>query len=77
MTDSMEEIFQRLYINKIQTIKPSAIAFAKNVVRACEILTELMSELEHFKKSKKIPSLIIKINDIEEECDKLTIYFEK
>ena len=30
-----------------------------------------MNEFENFKKSKKIRSLIIELNDVEEECDKL------
>ena len=31
----------------------------------------MMEEFENFKKSKKLQPLIIKLNDIEEECDKL------
>lgn len=49
----------------------SAIAFAKKLVRACELLCELMGEFENFKKSKKIRSLIVALNDVEEECDRL------
>lgn len=30
-----------------------------------------MGEFENFKKSKKIRELIIELNDVEEECDKL------
>ena len=30
-----------------------------------------MIEFDNFKKSKKIHSLVIEINDVEEECDKL------
>jgi len=56
-----------IYIYNIQTIKPSAIEFAKTIVRACE----LMDEFENFKRSKKIRQLIIDLNDVEEVCDKL------
>jgi len=45
--------------------------FAKKIVRACEILGELMCEFENYKKSKNIRNLIIKLNDVEEECDNL------
>ncbi len=71
VTDRIEDIVQKLYINNITVINPAAIDFSKKIVSACEILCELMGEFENFKKSKKIQPLIIKLNDIEEECDKL------
>lgn len=71
VTDKIEDIVQKLYINDIKTINPDAIKFAKNIVRSCEILCEIMAEFENFKKSKKLQALIIKLNDVEEECDKL------
>lgn len=71
VTDKIEDIVQKLYINNITSINPSAVVFAKNIVAACELLCEIMDEFDNFKKSKKIPVLIIKLNDIEDECDKL------
>ena len=71
VTDKIEDIVQKLYINNVTEINPSAIVFAKQIVRACEYLCEIMEEFENFKKSKKIQTLIIKLNDIEDECDKL------
>ena len=41
------------------------------MVKACELLSDIMDEFENFKKSKKIHSLVIACNDVEEECDKL------
>ena len=69
--DILEEILQKFYIFDIKTINSSAVDFAQKLVKACELLGEIMSEFENFKKSKKIHSLIIEINDVEEECDKL------
>ncbi|MBQ7761340.1 MAG: DUF47 family protein [Clostridia bacterium] len=69
--DIIEEILQKFYIYDIKEIEPSAIEFAKHIVRSCEILCEIMADFENFKKSKKIHSLIVEINDVEEECDKL------
>ena len=69
--DTLEEVLQKLYIYDVKTIEPSAVEYAKNLVKACELLCEIMSEFENFKKSKKIRSLIVQCNDIEEECDKL------
>lgn len=69
--DSIEEVLQKFYVYDIKAIEPAAVEFAKNLVRACELLGEIMAEFENFKKSKKLRSLIIASNDVEEECDKL------
>ena len=69
--DLIEEVLQKLYIYNIKSIEPAAIDYAKLLVRACDILGEIVAEFENFKKSKKLHSLIVAANDIEEECDKL------
>ena len=71
VVDLIEEVLQKFYIYDIQEIDAPAIEFAKNIVRSCELLTEMMGEFENFKKSKKIRDLIIALNDVEEECDQL------
>lgn len=71
VTDLIEEILQKFYIFDIHEIDPAAITFAKKLVRSCELLCDIMAEFENFKKSKKIRPLIIELNDVEEECDKL------
>ena len=69
--DLLEEVLQKLYIFNIKTIEPAVIEYAKNLVRACDLLGEIMGEFESFKKSKTLHSLIVACNDVEEECDKL------
>ena len=69
--DLIEEVLQKLYVYNIKTIEPAAITYAKQLVNACDILCEIMAEFENFKKSKKLHSLIVASNDVEEECDKL------
>ncbi len=71
VTDKIEEILQKFYIYNIRSAEPSIIEFAKKLVASCDILCELMEEFENFKRSKKIQSLIIALNDVEEECDQL------
>ena len=71
VTDKIEEILQKFYIYNIQSVEPSVIEFAKKIVKSCELLCELMGEFENFKRSKRIHSLIIALNDVEEECDGL------
>lgn len=71
VTDEIEEVLQKFYINNIQTVMPAAVEFARKIVRSCELLCDLMAEFENFKRSKNIKPLIIMINDVEEECDEL------
>ena len=71
LVDMIEEILQKFYIYNITSMEPAAIDFAKQIVKSCELLGSLMAEFENFKKSKKIQGLIIALNDVEEECDKL------
>ena len=69
--DILEEVMQKLYIYDIKAIEPATVEYAKNLVRACELLVAIMTEFGNFKKSKTIRSLIIACNDIEETCDRL------
>ncbi len=69
--DILEEILQRFYIFDIPSVKPAAVDFARKLVKACDLLLEIMKEFQSFKKSKKIHNLIVEINDVEEECDRL------
>ena len=69
--DLLEEVLQKLYVYNVKEIRPAAVLYAQHLVRACDLLHAIMSELESFKKSKKLHSLIIEVNDVEEECDTL------
>ncbi len=69
--DLIEEVLQKFYIYDIKKMDAPAVDFAKNIVKSCEILCEIMAEFENFKKSKTLHSLIVALNDVEEECDKL------
>ena len=71
VTDKIEEVLQAFYMNNIKAVQPSAVEFAKNIVKACDMLCTLMGEFENFKRSKNIQQLIIDLNDVEEDCDKL------
>lgn len=71
VTDIIEEILQKFYMYNIQEVDAFAVKFAKKIIKSCDILCELMAEFENFKRSKKIRELIIELNDIEEECDRL------
>lgn len=71
VTDKLEEIMQKFYVYDIQSVEPGAVAFAKKMIRSCELLCDLMADFENFKRSRKIRGLIVELNDAEEDCDKL------
>lgn len=71
VTDTIEEVLQKFYIYDIRTMRSDAVVFAEKIVKSCELLNVIMAEFNNFKKSKKIQPLIIELNNVEEECDKL------
>ena len=75
VTDKIEEVLQKFYIFNISSIDPNAVIFAKRIVDACALLRQIMEEFENFKKSKKLRTLIVELNDVEEDCDKLYLTF--
>ena len=73
VTDKIEDVLIRIYINHVQQIRPEALAFIKVIIRCCEALKEVMEEFADFRKSKTLHGLIIEINALEEEGDRLFI----
>ena len=70
MTDKIEDVFLRLYINNIRRMHPDAVELAKVVIHCCESVKEMLIEFPNFKRSKKLKEHIIKINTMEEEADR-------
>ena len=73
VTDKIEDVLIRIYINNVQQIRPEALTFIKVIIRCCEALKEVMEEFADFRKSKTLHGLIIEINALEEEGDRLFI----
>ncbi len=71
VTDVIEEVVQRLYVDRIKVILPEAIIFADKIVECCKLMTEMLSEFENFKKPTKLHNIIIELSNKEEECDAL------
>ena len=74
VTDKIEEILQRFYINQIQTVTRDGLLFAKKIADCCRLMKDMLSELENFKKPEKLHAMIVELNHTEEECD--AIYLE-
>ena len=71
VADFIEEVLQRLYVNRITAIMPEAVAFAGMIVECCEMMKEMLLELPDFKKPKKLHQQIIALSRKEEDCDRL------
>lgn len=71
VTDAIEEVVQRLYVDRIKAIQPEAMLFASKIVECCTLMTKMLCEFENFKKPAKLREIIIELGNKEEECDDL------
>ena len=71
VTDSIEDIVQKLYIFNVLKLRKEAIDFTNVISECCKMLVEVMAEFNNFKKSKTIKNSIVKINELEEKGDDL------
>ena len=73
LTDKIEEVFIRIYINNVSKVRPEALEMLDIVIRCCEEICGLMREFANFRRSKVLKDRIIRINSLEEEADRLYI----
>ncbi|MGN0332481.1 MAG: DUF47 domain-containing protein [Lachnospiraceae bacterium] len=73
VTDKIEDVLIRIFISNVHTIRPEAISFTKVIIRCCETMQKMMGEFADFRKSKNLHGLIVEINALEEEGDRLFI----
>ena len=73
VTDAIEDVMLRLYMFNITTIRDDALLFAEKIVEACNALKKAMEEFHNFKKSNILHGLLVEIDNIEEECDKIYV----
>ena len=71
MTDKIEDVMLRVYMNNVQDIESNALKMTDVVIECCDAVRDLLVEFKNFKRSKTLKQLIIRINDLEEESDKL------
>ena len=71
LTDKIEEVCMRVYIHNIQSIRPDALEMAQKVIQCCEEVKLLVKELADFKHSKTLHDHVVRINDLEEQGDRL------
>ena len=73
LTDKIEDVLIRIYCTHVSAIRPDALPLIQLVRKLCDNVLELLREFTDFKHSKKLKSLIISINTLEEEADALYI----
>lgn len=73
VTDKVEEVLIRIYINNVQEIPEEALQLLDIVCKCCEEVRNLLKEFADFKHSKSLRDKIISINTMEEEADALYI----
>lgn len=69
--DAVEDILVKIYIFNIGSMREEALEFSDLILKSCQELKSLIEEFSNFKKSSNIHDLIVNINDLEEEGDKL------
>ena len=70
--DDIEDVMMRFYMFDVQEMDADALTFANIIKDACAALHVATSELRNYKKApREIQELIIKVNDAEEQGDRL------
>lgn len=69
--DNIEEVMISFYMYDVHDMLPAAKEFATIIERSATALAEAMKEFRNFKKSTTLRDLFIKVNDCEEEGDRL------
>lgn len=71
VADCIEEVLQRFYVDQIKVVTPEAVEFADRIVKCCELMKAMLTELQNFKKPQKLHEMIVNLNHMEEVCDGL------
>ncbi len=71
ITDHIEDVANRFDMFSIEAVRTEAIQMSKLIVRATDVLHQALVEFKTYKKSKKVHELIMDVNTIEGEGDRL------
>ncbi len=71
VTDTIEDVVMRMYMFNVIRIREHGIKMAEIIVRCCNALKLALDEFYNFRKSQDLHKLIIEINFLEEEGDRL------
>ncbi|HOQ01093.1 MAG TPA: DUF47 family protein [Acetivibrio clariflavus] len=71
LTDAIEDVVLRMYMFNITNIRPYAVKMTSVIVKCCNSLKLALTEFHNFRKSKTLHELIVDVNKLEEDGDKL------
>lgn len=73
VTDAVEDVLIYVHIFNVQKIRPEISKFTELIVECCKSVDIALNEFQNFKKSKKLHSIVVEINRLEEEGDALYV----
>ena len=73
ITDALDEVILDIYMYHIKEISPKTKEIAGVVNRCVRALNEAAAELKNFKKRDSLHDLLVKVNDIEIEADRIYV----
>ena len=73
VTDTIEDVLMRLYMFNFTTLRADAVEMAAIIVQCCEALKKALEEFPNFRKSQVLHKMIVEINHLEEEGDRLFV----
>lgn len=71
VTDSIEDVLMRVYMFNITELRAEAKEFTTVIVNCCDALKKMVAELPNFRKSAVLRELVVDINGLEEQGDRL------
>lgn len=71
IADALDDVILNMYMYHIDNIPESTISLSKVVNRCVKEMHGAVSELKNYKKRESIHDLIVKVNDIESEADRV------
>lgn len=71
LVDYIEDVLITMYMYNINSLKKEIFLFTDVINKCCYAIKDIFAEFAHFRKSAKISDLIIAVNRLEEEADKI------
>ncbi len=71
VTDAIEDVLMHMYMYNITYIRDEAKEMTAIIIKCCNALKLALDEFHNFRKSKKLHELIVEVNFLEEEGDRL------
>lgn len=73
LTDSVESVVVFFYMANLKAMRHDIVELCDLVVKCCESVVEMLEEFKNFKKSTLLKGFVVKLNDLEEQGDRLYI----